>query len=136
VSDDDAKRRLDQLRLRIVGGDDFATLARSHSDDTGSALKGGDLGWLNPGDTVPEFEKQMDRLAPNEISQPFKTSFGWHIVQVLERRRQDTTKEVMRLKAREAIRERKAQEAIDQWLRRLRDEAYVEIRLRHEGPKE
>jgi peptidyl-prolyl cis-trans isomerase SurA len=136
VSDDDAKRRLDQLRLRIVGGDDFATLARSHSDDTGSALKGGDLGWLNPGDTVPEFEKQMDRLAPNEISQPFKTSFGWHIVQVLERRRQDTTKEVMRLKAREAIRERKAQEAIDQWLRRLRDEAYVEIRLRHGGPKE
>jgi peptidyl-prolyl cis-trans isomerase SurA len=129
VSDEDAKRRLEQLRMRIIGGDDFATLARAHSDDTASALKGGDLGWLNPGDTVPEFEKVMNQLAPNEISQPFKTTFGWHIVQVLERRRQDTVQGIMRLKARDAIRERKAQEATEQWLRRLRDEAYVEIRL-------
>jgi peptidyl-prolyl cis-trans isomerase SurA len=129
VSDDDARTRLSQLRLRIVGGDDFATLARSHSDDTGTALKGGDLDWVNPGDTVPEFEQAMDALQPNGISQPFKSSFGWHIVQVLERRRQDTTDELMRLKAREAIRERKADEAIDLWLRRLRDEAYVEMRL-------
>jgi peptidyl-prolyl cis-trans isomerase SurA len=129
ISDADAKRRLEQLRMRIIGGDDFATLARAHSDDTASALKGGDLGWLNPGDTVPEFEKVMNELAPNEISQPFKTTFGWHIVQVLERRRQDTVQGIMRLKARDAIRERKAQEATEQWLRRLRDEAYVEIRL-------
>jgi peptidyl-prolyl cis-trans isomerase SurA len=129
VSDDDARIRLAQLRLRIVGGDDFATLARSHSDDTGTALKGGDLGWVNPGDTVPEFEQAMNALAPGEISQPFKSPFGWHIVQVVERRRQDTTEELMRLKAREAIRERKADEAIDLWLRRLRDEAYVEVRL-------
>jgi len=129
VSDDDARTRLSQLRIRIVGGDDFATLARSHSDDTGSALKGGDLGWVSPGDTVPEFEKSMGALAQNEVSQPFKSSFGWHIVQVVERRRQDTTEDLLRLKAREAIRERKADEAVEQWLRRLQDEAYIEIRM-------
>lgn len=129
VSDDDAKIRLEQLRIRIVGGDDFETLARSHSDDTGSALKGGDLGWVNPGDTVPEFEKTMATLGPNEISKPFKSSFGWHIVQVVERRTQDTTDEIMRLKARKALRERKTDEATEQWLREVRDEAYVEIRL-------
>ena len=129
ISDDDAKTRLAQLRMRILGGDDFATLARSHSDDTGSALKGGDLGWINPGDTVPDFEQAMTALAPNEISQPFKTSFGWHIVQVLERRQADTSAEVLRQKAKEAIRQRKAREATELWLRRLRDEAYVEIRL-------
>jgi len=129
VSDDDARSRLEQLRIRIRGGDDFATLARSHSDDTGSALKGGNLGWLGPGDTVPEFEKAMSALAPNQVSAPFKSSFGWHIVQVIERRTQDTTDEAMRLKARETIRERKADAAIELWLRRLRDEAFVEIRL-------
>lgn len=129
VSDDDAKIRLEQLKIRIIGGDDFGTLARSHSDDTGSALKGGDLGWVNPGDTVPEFEKTMDTLGPNEVSKPFKSSFGWHVVQVIERRTQDTTDEIMRLKAREALRERKGDEAIEQWLRQVRDEAYVEIRL-------
>ena len=129
VSDNDARIRLEQLRIRITGGDDFATLARSHSDDTGSALKGGDLGWVNPGDTVAEFEEEMDALGPNEVSQPFQSPFGWHIVQVIERRTQDTTDEIMRLKAREAIRERKADEAIELWLRQLRDEAYVEVRL-------
>lgn len=129
VSDADAQTRLAQLRLRIIGGDDFATLARSNSDDTGTALRGGDLGWVSPGDTVPEFEKAMDALAPNDVSQPFKSTFGWHIVQVLERRRQDTTEEAMRNKARAAIRQRKAEEATDLWLRRLRDEAYVEMRV-------
>jgi len=129
VSDDDARTHLEQLRLRILGGDDFATLARSHSDDTGSALKGGNLGWLGPGDTVSEFEKAMSTLAPNQVSAPFKSSFGWHIVQVIERRTQDTTDEAMRMKAREMIRERKADAAIELWLRRLRDEAFVEIRL-------
>ena len=129
VSDEDAKRRLSQLRMRIVGGDDFGTLARAHSDDTGSALKGGDLGWVNPGDTVPEFEEQMDKLAPNEISQPFKSPFGWHIVQVLEQRKQDTTDELLRLKAQDAIRQRKGEEAIEVWLRQLRDEAYVDLRI-------
>jgi peptidyl-prolyl cis-trans isomerase SurA len=129
VSDDDAKTRLAQLRMRIVGGDDFAALARSNSNDTGSALKGGDLGWVNPGDTVPDFEQVMNALAPNAISEPFKSPFGWHIVQVLERRQADTTAEVMRQKAKDAIRQRKAREATELWLRRLRDEAFVEIRL-------
>jgi peptidyl-prolyl cis-trans isomerase SurA len=129
VSDADAKTRLGQLRTRIIGGDDFATLARAHSDDTGSALKGGDLGWLSPGDTVPEFEDVMNGLAPNDVSEPFQSPFGWHIVQVLERRTQDATDDLLRLKAREAIQRRKAEEATDAWLRRLRDEAYVELRL-------
>lgn len=129
VSDDDARTRLGQLRFRIVGGDDFATLARSHSDDTGSALKGGDLGWVSPGDTVPEFQKTMNVLAVNEVSQPFKTSFGWHIVQVMEHRRQDTAEELLQLKARETLRERKADQAVEQWLKRLRDEAYIEVRI-------
>jgi peptidyl-prolyl cis-trans isomerase SurA len=128
VSDDDARLRLSQLRQRIAGGDDFATLARAHSDDTGSALKGGDLGWASPGDTVPEFEEAMGKLAPNAVSEPFKTSFGWHIVQVLERRSQDTTEELLRLKAKETIQRRKAEEATETWLKRLRDEAYVEVR--------
>jgi peptidyl-prolyl cis-trans isomerase SurA len=129
VSDDDAKRRLSQLRMRIIGGDDFGTLARAHSDDTGSALKGGDLGWVSPGDTVPEFEEVMDKLAPNEISQPFQSPFGWHIVQVIERRKQETTDELMRMKAEDAIRQRKGEEAIEAWLRQLRDEAYVDLRI-------
>lgn len=129
VSDDDAKRRLNQLRQRIVGGEDFATLARAHSDDTGSALKGGDLGWASPGDTVPDFEEQMNALPVNGVSQPFKSPFGWHIVQVLERRSQDTSEEIMRIKAREALQRRKAEEATEEWLRQLRDEAYIEIRL-------
>ncbi len=129
VSNQDAKRRLEQLRTRIVGGDDFATLARSHSDDTGSALNGGDLGWVNPGDTVPAFEREMDRLAPGEVSQPFESPFGWHIVQVNERREQDTADELLRLRAKDALRMRKAEEAKELWLQRLRDEAYLEIRL-------
>ncbi len=129
VSDDDARIRLEQLRMRLVGGDDFANLARANSDDTGSALKGGDLGWLSPGDTVPQFEAAMNELAPNQISPPFKSSFGWHIVQVNERRSQDTTEELMQLKAKQKLRERKADEAVKQWLRRLRDEAYIEDRL-------
>ena len=129
LSDADAKTRLAQLRMRIVGGDDFAALARSNSADTGSALKGGDLGWVSPGDTVPDFEQAMNELAPKEISHPFKSPFGWHLVQVLERRQADTTADVMRQKAKDAIRQRKAREAKDLWLRRLRDEAYVEVRI-------
>ena len=129
VSDADAKRRLSQLRQRIEGGDDFATLARSHSEDTGSALKGGDLGWVSPGDTVPEFEEAMNALAAGQISEPFKSPFGWHIVQVQERRTQDTADELLRLKAREAIQRRKAEEATEAWLRQLRDESYVEVRM-------
>jgi len=129
VSDDEAKQRLEQLRLRIVGGADFASLARAHSDDTGSALQGGDLGWVNPGDTVPAFEETMDSLAAGEVSQPFESPFGWHIVQVLGRRDQDTTDELLRLRAKDVLRQRKAEEATDLWLQQLREQAYVELRL-------
>ncbi len=129
ISDKDAVTRLEELRFRLQQGEDFASLARTHSDDTGSAIKGGDLGWLNPGDTVPDFEAAMDALRADEISQPFRSPFGWHLVQTLERRDVDNTEKLLQAKAREQVRERKAEEAMDLWLRRLRDEAWVEIRL-------
>ena len=115
--------------MRLDGGDDFAELAKAHSDDKVSAIKGGDLGWTSPGDMVPEFEAVMDKLKPGEISKPFKTQFGWHIVQVLERRQYDDTEELKRARARETIRKKKIEEATQNWLRSLRDEAYVEYRL-------
>ncbi|NWG86178.1 MAG: peptidylprolyl isomerase [Hydrogenophilaceae bacterium] len=128
VSDQDAKNRLTQLKERIDNGQDFAELAKLHSDDL-SATKGGDLGWLNPGDTVPQFERVMDSLKPGEVSEPIQSPFGWHLIQVLERRDQDVTQERKRLDARRAIRERKSEEAFDSWVRQIRDSAYVEIRL-------
>lgn len=129
ISDQEAQMRLAQLRIRIIGGEPFAELSRSNSNDTASAIKGGDLGWINPGDTVPEFEEQMKNLAANEISQPFRSPYGWHLLQVLERRQHDSTQDAIKSKARENLRVRKVEEALDLWLRRLRDEAYVEIRL-------
>ncbi|HUJ86063.1 MAG TPA: peptidylprolyl isomerase [Burkholderiales bacterium] len=129
VSEDDAKRKLEDLRERIVrGGADFAELARVHSEDA-SAARGGDLGWVYPGDTVPDFERAMDALKPGEISQPVKTPFGWHLIQVLERRTAGMSPERRRLQAREILRERKSDEAYQEWLRQLRDETYVEIHL-------
>ncbi|MBA1444590.1 MAG: peptidylprolyl isomerase [Gammaproteobacteria bacterium] len=132
VSDSEARHSLETLRTRLENEEDFGTLARSHSNDKASAIKGGDLGWTSPGDMVPQFEKQMDTLEPGGISHPFQTQFGWHIVQVLERRKHDNTEEVIRTNARKAIRKQKAEEATDLWLRRLRDEAYVEIHLEQE----
>jgi peptidyl-prolyl cis-trans isomerase SurA len=123
------KTRLEQLESRLRGGEDFATLAKSNSQDTLSAAKGGDLGWVNPGDLVPKFEEVMDNTQPGQISQPFETEFGWHILQVLERREHDSTEEYKRSKARQVIRKRKGDEELFLWLRRLRDEAYVEYRL-------
>jgi peptidyl-prolyl cis-trans isomerase SurA len=129
VSEAEARRRLLDLRERVVtGGVDFAQLARLHSQD-GSAARGGDLGWLLPGDTVPDFERAMDALKPGEVSQPVKTPFGWHLIQVLERRQAGLTLERRRLQARQALRERRADEAYEEWLRQLRDRTYVEIRL-------
>ncbi len=129
TSDEDAQLRLERLRERIIRGDDFATLARANSDDKGSAINGGDLQWVNPGDLVPKFEEVMSGLEPGTLSQPFKTEFGWHIVEVLERRDYDATDEAARARAREIIRDRKADEALELYLRRLRDEAFVELRL-------
>jgi len=126
---DDARLRLDQLRTRLVGGDDFAKLAKAHSDDTVSAAQGGELGWVSPGVMVTEFENVMNQLEINEISEPFTTQFGWHILQVQDRREHDDTENARRTKASEAIRRRKSEEAHQNWLRHLRDEAYVEYRL-------
>lgn len=129
VSDADARRRLVDLRERIVqGGASFAELARQHSADI-SAAKGGDLGWIYPGDTVPEFEQAMDALKPGEVSQPIQSPFGWHLIVVEERRVQDVSDDRKRAAARNALRERKSDEAFQDWLRQLRDRAYVEYRL-------
>lgn len=129
VSDDEARTRLEQLRQRIEDGDDFATLARSHSDDKGSAVQGGDLGWVNPGDLVPRFEEAMNDLRSGQLSQPVRTRFGWHLIQVMDRRQHDATDDVRRAQAREALRDRKAADASRHYLERLRNEAYVETRL-------
>lgn len=128
TSDDDAKTRLTQVRQRIMAGEDFATLARSHSEDKGSAINGGDLSWVSPGSLVDKFEEVMDSLTVDEISQPFQTEFGWHIVQVLERREHDSTDDARREKARATLKEQKADEALELYIRRLRNQAYVDIR--------
>jgi len=104
-------------------------MARAHSQDPGSGSKGGDLGWVSPGQMVPEFEKAMDELEPGEISEPVKSRFGWHLIQAQERREQDDTEEHRRNSARESIRQRKTEEELQIWLRRLRDESYVEYHL-------
>ena len=129
VSETEARRRLSELRERIVaGGADFAQIARLNSADV-SAAQGGDLGWIYPGDTVPEFERVMAALKPGEISEPVKTPFGWHLVQVIERRTGGLPPDRQRFVARQALRERKSDEAYQEWLRQLRDRTYVEIRL-------
>jgi peptidyl-prolyl cis-trans isomerase SurA len=129
TSELDARNRTIQLKERLDhGGANFAELARLHSED-GSASKGGDLGWLSPGETVPEFERAMDALKPGEISVPVKSPFGWHLIQILERRSEDVSKERQTLMARQEIRARKADEAYENWLRQLRDQAFVEYRL-------
>jgi peptidyl-prolyl cis-trans isomerase SurA len=128
TSETDARNRLVGLRERIENGTPFAELARLHSDD-GSAARGGELGWISPGDTVPEFERTMDALKPGELSQPVRTDFGMHLIQVMERRNEDLTVERQRLLARQTIRARKADEAVQEWVRQLRDRAFVSIRL-------
>ena len=120
--------RLNDIRNRLVNNkEDFATLARLHSVD-GSATRGGDLGWLHPGDTVPAFEAAMNKLQPGEVSQPIKTQYGYHLIQVVDRREEAMDAERMRFMARQILRQRKLAEATATWQRELRDRAYVEIR--------
>lgn len=128
VSDNEARNRLRNLKERLENKTDFAQLARANSEDT-SASKGGDLGWISPGDTVPEFERAMNALQPGQISEPVRSPFGWHLIQVVERRSADMSKERRRLTARQALRERKSEEAYEEWVRQLRDRAFVEVRL-------
>ncbi len=128
VSENDARERLVKLKERLDNNVDFAELARLHSEDA-SASRGGDLGWISPGDTVPEFEKAMDGLKPAETSGPVRSPFGWHLMQVLERRNQDMSQQQERLQARMSLRAQKADDAYQEWLRQLRDKAFVEYRL-------
>lgn len=128
VSDDDAQSRLLALRERIRHGESFAEIARVHSADLNGA-NGGDLGWLTPGDTVPAFERAMDALAPNELSEPVKSQFGWHLIEVLERRKSSLNDEQKRKLAYQVIARRKAEEAFNEWLQEARDSAYVDIRI-------
>jgi peptidyl-prolyl cis-trans isomerase SurA len=123
-----AKSRIQQLKNRIDNGTDFAEIAKAFSEDL-SASKGGDLDWVYPGDTVPEFDRTMNSLQVNQISEPFLTNFGWHILQVLERRETEISADRNRVAARLGLRQRKADEAYQQWLLQLRDTAYVEYRL-------
>ncbi len=128
VAEAEAKTKIDRLRARIVGGEDFAELAKLNSEDPSSA-KGGEVGWVSPGDTVPEFERAMNGLKINEVSEAVRTPFGWHLIQSLERRRQDVTESKNRDLARQAVRARKTEEGYEDWVRQIRDRAFVEYRL-------
>ncbi|MBP7423213.1 MAG: peptidylprolyl isomerase [Sulfuritalea sp.] len=128
VTEAEARRKLVAIKERLDNGADFAEIARLNSNDL-SAARGGDLGWLNQGDTVPDFEKAMDALKIKEVSAPIQSPFGFHLIQVLERRTEDATAERQRQTARQVLRERKADEAHQDWIRQMRDRAYVEYRV-------
>jgi peptidyl-prolyl cis-trans isomerase SurA len=129
TTDQIAIDRLLNLRARVKNGEDFETMARAHSEDRGSAIKGGDLDWVQPGALVPAFEKAMNALSINEIGDPVQSQFGWHLIQVLGREQQDNTRLLREAQARQQIQRRKADQAINTWLTKLRDDAYVEYRL-------
>lgn len=129
LDEEAARQRLTEIREQIMDGDDFEAVAKVVSEDPGSAINGGDLGWNGPDIFVPEFQVVCDQLEIDEISDPFRSSFGWHIIQLLDRRVQDTTDQVMRQEALMAIRNSKLNEETELWARRLRDQAFVEYRL-------
>lgn len=129
VTDEDARLRLEALRNRISQGVSFAELARSNSDDPTTASQGGDLGWINPANLPPNFRERVEALDLGELSEPFRARSGWHLVELLERRERDAGEQIAREEAAEAIRQRKSEEETELWLRELREEAYVEIRL-------
>lgn len=132
-TEQDAQAQARSLYNRIREGARFADLARANSDDVGSAARGGELGWLSPGETVPAFEETMNRLAVGQISTPIQSPFGWHIIEVLERREVDASRDLLRARAQEVLQNRKREEETELWLRRLRDEAFVEYRIEGMG---
>ena len=127
-SDEQCQQLAAQLRQRALSGTDFAELAHQYSEDIGSAMEGGELGWTSPGQLVTAFQRAMDNTQPGQISEPFKSRYGWHIVQVEQRRQQDVTNEMRRNLARNHLHEKKYQEELDAWLRKIRDEAFVDIK--------
>jgi peptidyl-prolyl cis-trans isomerase SurA len=129
VTDEEAERKLKDLKTRIENGDDFGELARANSEDTGSAVNGGEMDWSVSSNFVPKFKEVVDKLETKTISEPFQSRFGWHIVEVLEKRKHDNSQAAMRAEAREQIRQRKIEEETELWLRQLRDESYIENRL-------
>lgn len=129
LSAEEGSRRLEQLRDRLAAGEDFAALARAHSQDTITAVKGGDIGWVNPGETDPAFERAMAGLQPGQVSPPVRTGFGVHLIEVLERRRQTAGEQLIRSAARQQLHARKTEERYEQWVRQLRDEAYVVVKV-------
>lgn len=132
-SDEQARRDLRSLRSRILNGEDFSELARAHSEDPGSASKGGELGWTDPSVFAPAFREVVETIPVDEISEPFQSRFGWHILQVIGKREHDNSDEARRSQARDFIRQRKLSEEKELWLRQLRDESYVENRLSFDG---
>lgn len=128
MSDEQARTRLEQIRMRLSNNESFEDLARRHSEDT-SAPQGGDLGWLTPGETVPAFEQAMNALQPGQISAPVQSQFGWHLIQVLERRDRNMESEFRRMQARQILFERRAEPAFEDWLNQLRGQAYIDNRL-------
>ena len=128
MNDAQIRVTLTTVRAQLGAGEDFAVLAKQYSEDA-TADQGGDLGWVARGVVVPEFQQVMDGLEPGQISEPFRSRFGWHIVQVMERRERDATDDALRERARQAVFQRKLEEATAAWAQRLREEAYVEIRL-------
>ncbi len=120
--------QLNALRDRVIAGEDFAELAKEYSEDPGSGLKGGELGWSTPGMFVPEFEKTMNTIALNEVSAPFSSQFGWHILQVTDRREQDFSADIQRNRAESMLRQRKYEEELQVWMQEIRDEAFIEIK--------
>lgn len=129
VTNEDAKKKLEVIRGRVLAGDDFGDLARGNSDDKGSAVKGGELGFVSPGALVPEFERAMNALDINQLSEPVQSQFGWHLIQVLERKESEDSEEMLRKKAQDDIFTRRVGEETELWLKKIRDEAYVEIRV-------
>lgn len=128
LTPEEAREKLAELKARIEAGEDFAELAREHSEDIGSAAEGGDLGWTMPGQMVPEFEAAMQETEVGELSEPVRSQFGWHLLEVLERREQDMSQQAMKNRAMEVLHQRKYEEELDAWLRKLRDEAFVDIK--------
>ena len=126
LTDEQAKAKLEKLRQRILDGEDFGALAKEHSEDIGSMLAGGDLGWSRPGMFVAEFENTMAQMEIGEISRPFRSQFGWHILQVEERRQEDITDDVLRDKAARILTSRRFEDELQIWLRELRDEEWHE----------
>lgn len=128
-NENQARAQAEEVRERLARGEDFATVAREVSDDDGSALNGGGLGWLRPGQTVPAFEEAMRRLSLNQVSEPVRSQFGYHVIEVLERRQQDVTQEAQREEVRQSIFQRRANQELETWQQQIRSQAFVDIRL-------